>query len=211
MDEMLKITIGTLSGFIVAFFAEPVKLFFQNRAKKENLRRALYHEMICNYYLIKEFVDEAVRENLNADPDEKDTKLDKFFSSLREGSDFMIRMECFQYTVQNENFTLYQLRDASLINSIYGRLKGISTWLIVEDSPKKRSKLESLIKDYLSQMDDGLKYGMFDAKTVRKILGCSVEEFLNPKAVKQEEPLKVNATRLQKWIYKLRLWYLSRR
>ena len=29
MDETTKVLIGTISGFIIAFFAEPVKSFFQ--------------------------------------------------------------------------------------------------------------------------------------------------------------------------------------
>ena len=53
--------IGTISGFIIGFLAEPVKIFFNNRNEKNNLRSALYREMICNYnglknllYMIKE-------------------------------------------------------------------------------------------------------------------------------------------------------------
>jgi hypothetical protein len=41
MDDTLKIIIGTLSGFVIAFFAEPIKIFFQNRARINNIRLAV--------------------------------------------------------------------------------------------------------------------------------------------------------------------------
>jgi hypothetical protein len=34
MDETGKIIIATISGFTVAFFAEPIKLYFQNAHNK---------------------------------------------------------------------------------------------------------------------------------------------------------------------------------
>ena len=48
MDETTKVIIATLSGFIIAFFAEPVKSYFQNRGQLHNLRVALYKEMVNN-------------------------------------------------------------------------------------------------------------------------------------------------------------------
>lgn len=40
MDETTKILIGTISGFVIAFFVEPVKIYFQNQGRKKNLRKA---------------------------------------------------------------------------------------------------------------------------------------------------------------------------
>ena len=45
--------IATISGFIIAFFAEPLKTYFQNRAKLKNLRIALYKEILYNYSSLK--------------------------------------------------------------------------------------------------------------------------------------------------------------
>lgn len=52
MDETLKIIIGTLSGFIIAFFAEPIKIYFQNKAKINYIRLAVYKEISHNYVVI---------------------------------------------------------------------------------------------------------------------------------------------------------------
>ena len=46
MDETTKVLIGTISGFLIAFFAEPIKIYFSNNFKKRNIRLALYKEKI---------------------------------------------------------------------------------------------------------------------------------------------------------------------
>ena len=57
MDEILKITIGTVAGFVIAFFAEPVKIYFQNASKKKSLRLALYGELINNFMSLRFFLN----------------------------------------------------------------------------------------------------------------------------------------------------------
>ncbi len=47
--EFWQLLVGTISGFIIAFLAEPVKTFFENRNKKNRLRKSLYRE-ICYLY-----------------------------------------------------------------------------------------------------------------------------------------------------------------
>jgi hypothetical protein len=34
MDNTLSVIIGTLSGFIIAFFAEPIKRYFEQKSKR---------------------------------------------------------------------------------------------------------------------------------------------------------------------------------
>jgi hypothetical protein len=48
MDVTTKVIIATLSGFIIAFFAEPAKKNFLERTKLHNLKIALYKELIFN-------------------------------------------------------------------------------------------------------------------------------------------------------------------
>jgi hypothetical protein len=66
MDDVTKIIIATISGFIVAFFAEPVKLYFQNKQRRDVFRFALYAEIYNNYRLLSTFI-KVYKEN---DPDE---------------------------------------------------------------------------------------------------------------------------------------------
>jgi hypothetical protein len=57
MDETIKVLIGTVSGFVIAFFAEPVKVFFQNRTGKQILRVALYKEILSNYWFLSTYLE----------------------------------------------------------------------------------------------------------------------------------------------------------
>jgi hypothetical protein len=59
MNETTKIIIetsvtvvGMLAAFLVAVFAEPIKNRWENKSKLENLRLALYKELIQNYFLL---------------------------------------------------------------------------------------------------------------------------------------------------------------
>ena len=47
--EYLKTLISIFTGFVTAFLAEPVKVYFTNRAKKDNMKKALYGEIISIY------------------------------------------------------------------------------------------------------------------------------------------------------------------
>src|SRR5260221_14496901 len=106
MDETTKILIGTISGFVIAFFAEPIKLLFQNDFKKRNLKTALYREMYNNYRSLEMFIDQSQQK-----------------MSQKEGYEFFteysFRKECFQYYISNEPELFYQLREAVHINTIY--------------------------------------------------------------------------------------------
>jgi len=56
MDETTKVIIATLSGFIIAFLAEPVKDIIQHRTKLLNLKVALYKELWGNYATLDEAI-----------------------------------------------------------------------------------------------------------------------------------------------------------
>jgi hypothetical protein len=104
MDETIKIIIATLSGFVIAFFAEPVKIYFQNSAKLEDLRIALYKEMEMNFFIL-----------------DKVSKVEYSLSKWRsEFSEFSLRIECYKHAVENEVSLFYQLNEANTINILQG-------------------------------------------------------------------------------------------
>ena len=113
MEQTTVTIIGMIAAFITAsvtaFLAEPVKTFFQNRAKLKNLRIALYKEMVHNYNILKSFV------------------LDDFSSEFPTGeylARHALRTECYKNAVQNELSFFYQLDEANLVNSLQGTLMG---------------------------------------------------------------------------------------
>src|SRR5260221_13126443 len=103
MDETTKVLIGTISGFVIAFFAEPIKRYFENKSKLQYLRIALYKEMIQNFLMLESTLDDF-RNN------EK--------SNIMVGQPLMID-DCYRYVVSQETALYYQLTEARLINSFY--------------------------------------------------------------------------------------------
>jgi len=119
MDETTKVIIATLSGFIIAFFAEPVKIYFQNRAKLKDLRLALYKELIHNWILLTPFAEDS---NKN-DP-----------SIVLGVVWFGLRTECYKKALENELPLFYRLDESSTINMLHVNLA------IVRDSVEEQEK-----------------------------------------------------------------------
>jgi hypothetical protein len=109
MGKTTKVIIATLSGFIIAFFAEPVKNFFQHRTKLKNLKTALYKEVIHNYTKISKLRPDG--------PDPADRK--QFRQYL---GHYGLRIECYRNALQNELSLFYELSEANVFNELQGSL-----------------------------------------------------------------------------------------
>ena len=103
-EPVLIALVSTLSGFIVAFLAEPVKTYVQNRAKLKNLRIALYKEMSINYAVLNTLA-----------PDDYST-----FEWGGNNPAYALRAECYKHALENEISTFYQMQEANLINLLMG-------------------------------------------------------------------------------------------
>jgi hypothetical protein len=109
MDESLKVTIATLSGFVIAFFAEPVKIYFQKRGKQRAIRRALYFELYFNYDHLTSFYDKR--------KDRATTRTDMF--QFVESVKHIARLEAYQFCITQNVDLFYQFKEAVTINSLY--------------------------------------------------------------------------------------------
>src|SRR5690349_17561522 len=110
MDETTKVIIATLSGFIIAFFAEPVKNYFTNKSQLHNLRIALYTELISNYFALIHYAMDS-------------TDTDAY--TLYNVAKYELRTERYKYALQNELALFYQLREANVLSVAYVRLNQI--------------------------------------------------------------------------------------
>jgi hypothetical protein len=102
MDETTKVIIATISGFVIAFFAEPVKNYFENKAKLRNLKIALYKEILYNYGSLK-----SLELSTNSMP------------FIRYMGEFALRTECYKNAIQNEVSLFYQLEETNAINTLH--------------------------------------------------------------------------------------------
>jgi len=162
MDETTKVIIATLSGFIIAFFAEPVKNYFADRAKLHNLRVALYTELINNYYALTHFTLHG-------------TDADSY--TLFHVPKYELRMECYKHAIQNELSLYYQLKEANVLNIIYVRINQLMN--LSSDLPAIYGKrgMKS-IPSIFTQHSNTFKYMFttsfshrtFDARILRKLV-----------------------------------------
>jgi phage FluMu protein gp41 len=152
MDETTKVIIATLSGFIIAFFAEPVKNYFQNKANLHNLRIALYKEMLNNYFVLEVVTEHDVVSN----------DMRRFLANL-------IRTECYKHCIQNEITLFYQLEEANRINVLYNALseKIILKSNIPDISASDFLKGCQLFCDIYTQTFDK---GTFSGKIIRELV-----------------------------------------
>ena len=120
MDLSLwQLLIGTLSGFVIAFFAEPVKTFFTNRAQKELLRLAIYREIAANYLLLH-----SLKEKHRAPAGME--------GRVGTGSNYIIdnlHLECYQHIIGEKPIEFYQLEESSTISLIYARTSAIVNFI----------------------------------------------------------------------------------
>jgi hypothetical protein len=161
MDDTIKILIGTLSGFLIAFLSEPIKLYFQNQINKNNLRKALYHEIFSNYYAFGAFVE-------HNDNGKKVPTVD--IDVLQSASRHNIRTEYYKFATTQNAHLFYQLKEASWINLLYGLLSALIEWAEIKDNNKVK-KPEALINSFMENVEDCLKGDIFSKKIMSQVLG----------------------------------------
>lgn len=111
MDETTKVIIGTISGFIVAFLVEPVKLYFQNNSRKKYFQIALYSEIYNNYRFLSSFLRVYHENNPH--------QLKGFFDGTIKHS---VRMDCYTHFMSHYPDVFYQLKESTFINTLYAYL-----------------------------------------------------------------------------------------
>jgi hypothetical protein len=152
MDETTKVLIGTFSGFIIAFLAEPVKGFIQNRVKLHNLRVALYKEMLINYAGLIVLLRST-------------TNVDERIPLLKH----TLRTECYKESLANEISLFYQLEEAIDINSLQTMMVYINDAI----NDMSHSSYESFIgicNEYATTFEMYVYDATFKPKVLRKLL-----------------------------------------
>lgn len=162
MDESLKVTIATISGFVIAFFAEPVKMYFQQRSKRKTIRRALYFELYYNYDHLTYFFDKR--------KDRAITRTDMF--QFVEGVKHIARLEVYQYCITQNVDLFYQFKEAITINSLYAnlnRLLEIAPLRVEKNIPFDQTMTS--IRHFLGHFVDSVQTGKLDKRLLTEITG----------------------------------------
>ena len=188
MNETITVLIGTLSGFIIAFFAEPVKNYFQQRAKLHNLRVALYKEILHNDIKIGRLdLDEEMSAHT------QQVRLYMMHHSLR--------AECYKNALQNELPLFYQLNEAAVINELQGSLAGPLMDLSIDSESINAQEpidaiafatFRSVSSVYRSLFAYSFYNGTLDGKILQSLV--TMDQYREiMKRGKEEEPKRVQA------------------
>jgi hypothetical protein len=145
--EFWQLLIGTISGFIIAFLAEPVKTYFTNKSKRANLRAALHAEMAQVYLRFANLAEKL----------EKDTSIADRIPDIAKKN---ARFSCYEYTKEKELPIFYQLEEASAIDGLY------TDWILVtsEESLKSPKHQLPIANDVCTCFEDALKLGEINKK-----------------------------------------------
>jgi len=157
--EYWQLLVGTLTGFIVAFLAEPVKTFFTNRARIASLREAIYREITANYLLLhsvksSRYIPEGHEAYIGSDAGYIARNLHR---------------ECYDHILKENPIDFYQLEEAATINIIYFKLSATSKF-IYNDRDKDDNSIQFVAMDVLTFVMDELGEPMALANLKANIL-----------------------------------------
>ncbi|SRR6266542_3392855 len=193
MDETTKVIIATLSGFIIAFFAEPVKNYFQNKSRLKNLKWGLYKELCDNYSWFRTI---TIQSNL---PEYQKLPKETFMANAAT-IDQALRTEFYYQTLKNELSLFYQLPETSYIHLLHRNI------IMVQEAIKKTGesvtndseKMVRWIEGYCDTFALGLYNSNLDKEIVRKIVPSgSLKEMIRRGKALAEKDQKEEEQKIQ--------------
>lgn len=161
MDETTKILIGTISGFVIAFLAEPVKLYFQNSLKRKDLRRAIYYEIYANWIVANAMIDSL--------------KEEEQIEVIKRGISYGLRTECFQRYTSHDIVMFYQLKEAGDINLLYAYLRPLIDWNQLSDEESVEYDPKVLLTLFASEVKQMLQSNKLNEKFMNKAVGKRIK------------------------------------
>jgi hypothetical protein len=153
---------GTILAFVTSFFAEPIKICFQKRAKTKSIRTAIYKELLFNYVVVERWL--SIEQSMSKGGALKET--------LRTYSEYAIRTECYQDALRTELGIFYGLKEASAFNTIYSTLSLITKMSLEGLEPYTARELALVNKNvlaYLRAVELFIHAGEIDEKVIREV------------------------------------------
>jgi methyltransferase-like protein len=168
MDDTKLTILGMIAAFITAsitsFLAEPIKSYFENTNKINQVRKALYKELVDTHMSLARHVFGKEIDNKN------------YVDLIIQGS---IQTACFKHTIQNDVTLFYQLDESGIINILYSYLSLMSNPLGLpkledgdtEDIDKKYIQMFTTLSDAFIETFAVEAYShRLDNKLLKKIM-----------------------------------------
>ena len=169
--EIWQATITALASFIVAFYAEPIKIYFSNKARKRQFRNALYRETLQIHSQLSDIRALVVQGQI----DEGGVT----FALNR------ITHQAYQ-TAKADPFLLYELKEAIDFDVLYKNLELLQQ-LASKSTSFEQAQLpnQNLLFNLMAYLDAALisfkakiSNGNLNAKTIEKFATPVQKQFL---------------------------------
>ena len=173
MNDTVVAILGVVAGFIAAFFAEPVKSWFAEKAKLQNIRLSLYKEIAQNLFFLNSLIN-----SLN----DGDTS-DIFDWLVLEN---WISNKCYNSIIENSVDEFYRLDEVIYIDAAY---KWINLLLQTSGNSEEvfGDRVSNYTYNYIDFVSVGMKQGMLNGKVMLRAVGKKrMNELLNPSCLKAE-------------------------
>lgn len=160
-EEFFKIVISTISGFFIAFAAEPVKTWSNHQHRKKLTKIAIYREIVFIYDRLIFFDQMSSQGKLFS---VNDILGDKFF--------------VYEYLKQDP-LLFYELKESSLIDQVYGNLEILKVKLSSHDYQKtsevgklilKQIEIILLVKGFDKNLLLNVSKGLSSEKRLKQLL-----------------------------------------
>lgn len=142
-----EVVIGTVSGFLVAIFADLTKGWLQRRVEHNRLRDMLYQEILNNHGIAQSIFPELSLPDLN--------------STIT----YRLSMEGYEYAKTNNIALFYELREASCFNQLYSIIRQLKN----TDKKTSQEKIEKLFNELFSLFVSFIETGALDEKRLDKL------------------------------------------
>lgn len=107
-EQVLVGALSAIVSFLVGFLAQPIKDWYTNRVKVDQLRKSIYKEIAYLYHYLKTLEDREERGLIRID--------NTLIANLR-----LIPTTCYRYALQNP-LLFYQLEEVTYIEIIFKKL-----------------------------------------------------------------------------------------
>ena len=169
--EIWETTITALASFIVAFYAEPIKIYFSNKARKRQFKNALYREILQIHSQLSDIRAFVVQKRMDESG---------FIFALN-------RITCQAYqTAKADPFLLYELKEAIDFDVLYKNLELLQQLALKSMSfEQEQPPNQNLLFNLMAYLDAALisfkakvSNGSLEVKAIEKLATPVQKQFL---------------------------------
>lgn len=144
-----------ITASVTAFLAEPIKAYFENKRIEDNIRKALYAELLDNFHHLLWNVE----------------KMDKFQESAWETSARLVHNECYMHVREKDIVSYFKMYDSAAITLLNDTINRTIEIYLEKKSKKQKTILYRLsVQNFVESLSFVVYNGYLDRKIIKAFL-----------------------------------------